>query len=138
MILLLLLKILLLLLLGTFPKDFPQAATSQVCPSPPLKPVLSAALAPLAYPSRSAQPRLQPAAPQKAYHNLWEFAAWGIAHLGSCHFGSRPWEDAFEKVPNTNNTTTTNTTTTTTTNNNNNNNNNGPYNSISDPHWDRG
>ena len=38
--------------------------------------------------------------------NLWEVAAWYIEHLGSCHLGhchleSRPWENAFGKVPNT-------------------------------------
>ena len=38
---------------------------------------------------------------------IWEVAAWEIAHLGSCHLGnchlgSRPWENAFGKVPNTN------------------------------------
>ena len=38
----------------------------------------------------------------------WEVAALEIAHLGSCYLGkcnlgSRPWENAFGKVPNTKN-----------------------------------
>jgi len=27
----------------------------------------------------------------------WEFAAWEIAHLVSCHLGKYPWEVAFGK-----------------------------------------
>ena len=50
--------------------------------------VLAAALGPLVHPSRSARPPLQPAAPQRAYPNLWEVAALEIAHLGSCHLGN--------------------------------------------------
>ena len=38
----------------------------------------------------------RPAAPQKAYPNLWEVAAWEMEHLGSC-----PWEIAFGKEPKT-------------------------------------
>ena len=38
--------------------------------------------------------------------HIWEVSAWEIAHLGSyhlgnCHLGSRPWENAFVKVPDT-------------------------------------
>ena len=74
-----------------------QAATSQVCPS-------HSALPP-AY-SSSARPSLKPASPHRAWPNLWEVAAWEIAHLGNCHLGKYPWEVAtweksFEKVPNT-------------------------------------
>ena len=73
-------------MLGTFPKDFPQVATSQgyfpkwqipkcaisqavTFPAVALgpKPVLAATLGPLDHSSRSAQPPpLQPAAPQRA------------------------------------------------------------------------
>ena len=61
-----------------------------------LQPILATALS----------PPLQPAASQRAQPNLWEVAAWEIAHLGSClmgncHLGRRPWEKAFGKVPNT-------------------------------------
>ena len=89
-------------MLGTFPKDFSQVVTSKGCfPKRQLskcaisqaatsqfrpQPVLVLALDPLAHPSRSARPPLQPAAPQKAESNLWEVAAWEIAHLGSCHW----------------------------------------------------
>ena len=68
-----------------------QAATSQDCAN------------------RSARPPLQSAAPQKAYPDLWEVAAWEIAHLGNCtfrkncHLESRPWENAYGKVPNISN-----------------------------------
>ena len=59
----------------------------------------------LAHPSHSALPPLQLAAPQKGWPNLWEVSGWEIAdmgsfYLGNCHLGSRPWENAFGKVPN--------------------------------------
>jgi len=58
--------------------------------------VLATALDPQVHPSHSAQPPLQPSAPQRALPiNLWKIAAWEIAHLGSCQLGSRPWESAF-------------------------------------------
>jgi len=55
--------------------EISKAATSQVCPS-------------------ACPPPLRPAALQIASHNLWEFAPWDVAQLGSCHL-----ESAFGKVP---------------------------------------
>ena len=109
-------------MLGTFPKVFSAVATSQEyfpkwqppkCASSQaetskvflsrsaLPSVCSSHGArPLAHLSRSDRPPFQPAAPQRAYPNLWEVAAWESAHLGSCHLvnchlGSRPCEIAF-------------------------------------------
>ena len=116
-------------MLDTFPKDFSQVATSQryfskfqlpkcaifqvstsqVYPSRSNLPLACSSLGarPPSNPSRIARPPLQPAGPLRSLPNLWEFAVWEIAHLGSfhlinCHLGSRPCENACEKVPNTN------------------------------------
>ena len=103
-------------MLGTFPKDFferifpkwhfPKRQLPKYFRSTRPQPVLASALGTVAHPSRSAWLPLQPAAPQRALPNLWEVAAWVIAHLvcchmGNCHLGSRPWGNAFGKVPNT-------------------------------------
>ena len=71
-----------------------QAATSQVCPSRSHRPpsVIAAALGPIAHPSSSTWPLLQPAAYQRPYLTL-----------GSCHLENAwevtTWENAFGKVP---------------------------------------
>ena len=111
------------------PKGFFPSATSQVFHSRSARPqpVLAAELGPPsptymqrsapACSSRSNRPpsATQPLclAPIVAYGaseslpNLWEVAALEIAHLRSCHLrncylgGSRPWENAFGKIPNT-------------------------------------
>jgi len=66
-------------MLGTFPKSFSKAATSQVCPSRsahPPQPVLAAALGLLTHSSRGTLP-LQPAMSQKlplGKLHIWEVA----------------------------------------------------------------
>ena len=74
---------------GYFPKW--QLPKSVLAPALGPQPVLAAVLGPVSHPSRSAQPPLQPAAPQRAKPNLKEFVAWEIAHLGSCHLGKCLW-----------------------------------------------
>ena len=66
-------------MLGTFPKDFCQVETSQMCNIPKRqfpKSVLAAALGPHCSLRRLRGP------------NLWEVTAWEIAHLGSFHLGN--------------------------------------------------
>ena len=85
-------------MLRTYPKDFSQVATSQVRPCRSVRPTRPAcsshALCPLARPSSSAWP--VPIAACSASESLWEVAARVINPLGS-----RPWGNAFGKVPNT-------------------------------------
>ena len=89
---------------GNFPNvQFPKSVLAAALGP---QPALAAALDPLAHLSRSAPPPLQSQAPQRAWTNLWEVAVWEISnlescHLENCHLGSRPWENAFGKVPNT-------------------------------------
>ena len=69
---------------GNFPNvQFPkrQLPKSVLAAALSLQHVIAAALGPLAHPSHSAQPSLQPAAPQRAQHNLWECCG-----LGNCTF----------------------------------------------------
>ena len=94
---------------GNFPNDQfpkPQLPKSVLAAALGPQPVLIAALGPLAHPSRSARPPLQPAAPQSALPNLWKVADWE----GNCTFvklpvgklslgiGSRPWESTLHPL----------------------------------------
>ena len=68
-----------------------EAVTSQVCPYRSARS--------LTHPSRSALPP-PPAAPQKAWLNLWEVAAWEIAQSGNCLLELFvAWEITFGKIP---------------------------------------
>ena len=93
---------------GNFPKDFSEAATSQgyfpnwqlpkceISQALVPQPVLAVELGPLARPSRSARP------PNCSLRRLrGPNLTFGSFRLGSCHFGGRPWKNAFGKAPNT-------------------------------------
>ena len=98
------------MMLGTFPKAFSQAATSQgYFPKQNLPNcAISQAASSQAYPSHIPRPHImfQPQRsvpqPKNFQPNLRGVAAWEIAqlrncHLGNCHLGSRPWENTLKK-----------------------------------------
>ena len=101
--------------LHTFPNDFFQVTTYQMCNFPignfpsmsqpqrysPSVCSSRGARTPSPFQPQRPAPKLQPAAPQRALPNLWEIVHLGSYHLGNCHLGNRPWENAFGKVPNT-------------------------------------
>jgi len=74
-----------------------QAATSQVCPSRSHRPpsVIATALGPIAHPSSSTWPLLQPAAYQRALPNLGKLPLG--KRLGSYHLGKCFWESTYHR-----------------------------------------